>query len=42
LRGEKGGTFIVGPGWHLASLRHWVMLIVIPQESYYNRLSKFF
>jgi len=24
LRGGKGGIFIVGPGWHLASLRHWV------------------
>ena len=24
LRGENGGTFVVGPGWHLASLRNWL------------------
>jgi len=24
LRGGKGGTFIVGTGRHLASLRHWL------------------
>jgi len=23
LRGGKGGTFMVGSGRHLASLRHW-------------------
>jgi len=23
LRGAKSGTFMVGPGRHLASLRHW-------------------
>jgi len=23
FRGEKGGNFVVGPGRHLASLRHW-------------------
>jgi len=26
LRGGKGGTFMVGPGWHLALLRHWMAL----------------
>ena len=24
LRGGKGGTFMIGPGRHLASLRHWM------------------
>jgi len=27
LRGGKGGTFMVGPGRHLASLRHWLELL---------------
>jgi len=22
FRGEKGGNFMIGHGWHLASLRH--------------------
>jgi len=26
LRGRNGGTFVVGPGRHLASLRHWIEL----------------
>jgi len=24
FRGEKGCNFMVGPGRHLASLRHWI------------------
>jgi len=28
LRGGKGGTFLVGPGRHLALLRHWVATLV--------------
>jgi len=29
LRGGKGGTFMVGPGRHLASLRHWLIRLLV-------------
>jgi len=25
--GEKGGNFMLGPRWHLASLRRWLALV---------------
>jgi len=33
LCGLKGGTFVVGPGWHLASLRRWVQYFWEPPIS---------
>ena len=35
LRGGKGSTFMVGPGRHLASLRHWAY-VFIPMHAFTN------
>ena len=34
MRGAKGGTFMVGPGRHLASLHHWSMQFFPRGHSY--------
>jgi len=36
FRGGKGVTFIVGPGRHLASLRHWVGIQIV---NYNNQMT---
>jgi len=33
LRGGKGGIFMVGPGWHFASLRHCADLYSMVYET---------